>query len=232
MKRTIILLVIILLMFFSINTQAQFIWYTQKVILNMIHTVLSDFNGHANFDSLTINGAVHFADSNWSYITVTQTNFIKGASNDPNFGAVINGLYSYLFDPTNLEELFGEIHLPSSYREGTDIVPCIHWSPINTDTDTTVWVIEYSWANIDTSFGATTNDTVYCEASGTADQHEQTDFSAISGSGKTIGSVLLFRIARDPANGHDDNNDDAGFLGIHFLYRMDTYGAKQKHSKW
>jgi hypothetical protein len=162
---------------------------------------------------------------------VAGTNAIKIGASDPDFikvrdnGSSSAGVYSYAFDADTEEQLFFTIQLPHSYKAGTDISPHIHWMPTTTGTNAVVWGLEYTWSNIDGTYGNTTLITATDAADGTAYKHQLADFADISGSGKNESSMLLCRIYRKAADAADTFTGDAVFLEVDFHFQMNKLGS-------
>ena len=83
----------------------------------------------------------------------------KGGVNDPNLvqvkdnGSGSTGVYTYQFDNNTEEELFFAAQIPHAWKEGSNIYPHVHWYPTNTDTGNVIWGLEYTWANVNGTFG-------------------------------------------------------------------------------
>lgn len=128
---------------------------------------------------------------------------------------------------TDDEKAFFVIQIPHWYKEGSDIVPHIHWTPEDNTAGNVRWVLTYSWANIDAAFPAETFDPIEIAADETTDKHQRDDFTAISGTGKTISSMLLCSIQREDSDANDTfNNKDAYLLEIDFHAEKDTVGSR------
>ena len=137
------------------------------------------------------------------------------------------GVYSLAFDKNIEEEVYFTVQLPHSYKEGSNITPHVHWSPADGDAGNVVWALEYTWANMNGTFGNTTTIIVTDAADGTVGKHQFVDFSAIDGTGKTISSILMCRLYRFSSSGADTYDDDAFLLEIDFHFEMDTIGSRQ-----
>jgi hypothetical protein len=131
---------------------------------------------------------------------------------------------TYLFDKTADQECSFNVIIPHSYLEGSDITPVVHWCPMDTDTGDVVWALEYSWANIDVQLPVTTTITIADAADGTARKHQLASFAAITGTGKTIGSVLSCRFYRD-VDPSDDYTNDAALLSFGIRFKKDARGS-------
>lgn len=167
----------------------------------------------------------------WEDLRVPATSMALGTTNDPDLTAIVDTVRAYLFDPDADQELFFAAQLPHAYSEGTDIVAHVHWSPVDTDTGNVIWGLEYTWANIDAAFAATTSTTTTDAGSGTADDHLYVEFTDLTGTGKTISSMLVCRIYRDADNGSDTYTGDAALLEVDFHYQIDATGSTTETSK-
>ena len=103
--------------------------------------------------------------------------------------------------------------------------------PPTTGTGVVEWQLEYFWVNIDGTAGNTTILSLTDAGDGTAYKHQVASWSAISGTGKTVSSMLMCRIFRDGGNGSDTFTGDALLLEIDFHYQIDTMGSRQEFVK-
>lgn len=162
-------------------------------------------------------------------VPITSTKV--GGSKDPGFakfkdnGSGSQGVFTYVFDATNEEELYFTVQLPHSYKPGSDINAHVHWSPTTTNTGNIVWGLEYTWQNIDSTFGNTTLITGTDTADGTAYKHQLQSIGDISGTGYIESSMLVCRVYRDADNPADTYDADAALLEIDFHYQVEKFGA-------
>jgi hypothetical protein len=130
------------------------------------------------------------------------------------------------------EQAYFSIQLPHRYKEGTDIVPHIHWSPTTNDAGSVVWFLEYAWVNRGGTFPAsTTIFTVAVVGGGTALTHNYSTFSPVTGVDKSISSILMCRVFRDPTYIDDTYAFDAILLEFDFHFKVNTLGSKQQAVK-
>ena len=128
---------------------------------------------------------------------------------------------------TDDEKGFFTIQIPHSYKEGSDITPHIHWTPEDNTAGTVRWILTYSWANIDAAFPAETANAIEVVADQTTDKHQRDFFTAITGTGKTISSMILCSIQREDSDPNDTyNNKDAFLLEMDFHFEKDTVGSR------
>ena len=126
----------------------------------------------------------------------------------------------------NEEQIFFSIQLPHSYLEGSDIYPHIHWVPEDNTGGNVRWELTYTWADINSAFGAATTDNITAAAGTTTDKHLLSSFAIINGAGKTISSMLLCSLKRNSSNALDTyNGKSAYFIEIDFHYKMDSVGS-------
>jgi len=142
------------------------------------------------------------------------------------------------FDYTNIGYLFPQndttrrlyyvFQLPHAWKEGSTIYPHIHFR--QTDSATPTFKLDYSWHNIGAAIPAFTTltmaTTVVTYTSGSIHQIA-TNTSGISGSGKTISSLLLCKLYRD------DNivSGDVLVWAMDVHYLRDSHGSKQEYVK-
>lgn len=142
----------------------------------------------------------------------------------------------YFRDNSGVESMSFTVQLPHGYKEGTTIYPHLHWTPKSTAASGNVqWNFEYSWVNYNSStpeaFPAITTNTVVSSAPFTANTHLiqslTTGNAGISGTGKTISSVLICRIWRngDASNASDTYVGNAGVMFLDFHYQIDGIGS-------
>lgn len=185
------------------------------------------------------------SDIRYEDLRVPVTSTRLGGSKDPDFavafktiGDTSQGVFLEWFDHATEEELYFSAQIPHAYKEGTDIYPHVHWVPEvdGASGEQVCWGLEYVWANIGDTFTTTTlifGDTQTGDTHLVEGRHYYTSLGTISGTGKTISSMLLCRIFRDATGtgGTDDYGDDAGLLEIDFHYQVDAIGSSEELTK-
>lgn len=188
--------------------------------------------GATDYSIFEADGTLAFegAATVWNDMRVPGTSARLGSS-APAVAAFLGagGLYVLQFNGTGVaNDIYFEIQMSHEYKEGTNILPHVHWTPTDTNTGNVVWYLEYSWANIGATFGASTTITSTPEAAGgTAWVHKVANFAAITGTGKTISSMLVCRLYRDPADVNDTYAHPAAFLEFDLHFEIDTVGSRQ-----
>jgi hypothetical protein len=198
-----------------------------------------DNTNYVNVDS-TDSLRMYGTATTWEDLRV-DGNMTRVGESAPTFGVFLGGTYLQWFSKTTDNSVHFSVQMPHAWAEGTDIYPHVHWVP-NSDgapAAHVVWTLEYTWQN------ALTGDVFHAtsETSGTltnpssevsgAGQHAHyiTDLGDISGTGKTISSVLVCRLYRDADNAADDYDDTAGLLYFDIHYQVDALGSKDEYTK-
>ena len=145
------------------------------------------------------------------------------------------GVFAAWFNKDNEKELYFMVQMPHGWKEGTDIYPHVHWSAKTALGETKVqWGLEYTWANVADTMGATTmitGNTIIAACDGSAYQHMITPLPMMSGTGKTLSSMIICRVYRDADAGADDFAEDAGLFEIDFHYQIDSDGSREPFTK-
>lgn len=171
-------------------------------------------------DNRIVPGFFQFAGSN----DPTQIGWQPGGS-----GATFQ---VYEFDAS--DEVFFTVQMPHNYKEGSDLKAHVHWTPGTNgneeNTKTVAWKLDYSWSNIGAAFGASATVDMTDTCSGVDHQHELSPSATISGSGKTISSMLVCRLYRDTG---DTWAGSTGPLLLEFdlHYQINSIGSVQETSK-
>lgn len=132
----------------------------------------------------------------------------------------------------NEEHAFFSMQLPHNYKEGTDITVHVHWIPEDDAGGNVYWRLDHSWANIGDTFPAETTIYVAGAAGTTADAHLMTTFADLTGTGKTISSMILCMIRRTSSNALDTYNGKSAYLlEVDAHYQIDSLGSSTATAK-
>lgn len=199
----------------------------------------SEYSG--NYAEFQSDGSLFFVGNSTIYedLRVPMTATKTGGSKDPGFAVVLTdgsgsqGVFSYLFDASSEEELYFACQVPHDYKQGTNLSPHVHWMPVSNGTSghKVSWGLEYSWSNISGIYSNTqiiyTNTHYPADAALVAKTHYMSSFAEITGTGKTISSMLICRIFRNATSATDDTyTADAGLLEFDFHYEVDSLGSR------
>jgi hypothetical protein len=141
----------------------------------------------------------------------------------------------YEFD--NGDEVFFTVQIPHSYKEGTNLRAHVHWTPrargVAENGNTVFWRLDYSLANIDANFPASTTQNLHDTCNGVNERHEVTDSQSISGTGVTISAMLVCRLYR--AAGDTWATNTAGnrpvLLEVDFHFETNSNGSREESTK-
>jgi hypothetical protein len=150
------------------------------------------------------------------------------------FGATGDVPFINWFKASGVDEMYFVVQMPHDWAEGTTIHPHIHWVPSANGSGSVFWKLQYTFSKLgeefpayDTKEGTTTvpNETLV------KDRHYLTPLGEISGTGKTISSMLICRIYRDGSHASDTYLGLAGALEIDFHYIRNTLGSRTEYTK-
>jgi hypothetical protein len=190
----------------------------------------------------TFNGEITYGQKYIIALQVPLVGFGLGPSNNPDLkkmiddGAGSTGVFQYAFDATTEEELFFSGEVDFGYDEGTNLTVHIHWAPDGTGgaNQFAQWGLEYAWVNIDGTMSTST--IIYTDASSASTattsgdttmlnlKNYQSNFPAISGTGKERCSTIVGRFFRDATDADDDYPNDAWALVLDFDVILDQPG--------
>lgn len=150
----------------------------------------------------------------------------------PGSGAATPTLYQgteVLALPTNADAtVYFQVQMPHSWVEGTDIDIHCHYalSQNGTNPDSVRFVFTYSWANVNGTIPApsTLNKTEYVSTN-LDSTHYLSDFGDLTGTGKTLSSIILCSITRDVSE--DDYGGSVYLFYVDVHYLTDGKGSRQ-----
>lgn len=169
----------------------------------------------------------------WEDIRVSVNAAKKGAS-PPGDITLIGNIVVYGFDAANVEDVQFAMQMPHSYKLGSTIYPHVHWCPTDANAGNVSWGLEYTWIDINSTFGDTAIVSGASSTGSTDNKHILTSLTAISGAGiSTVSSMVLCRLFRDADSTYntDDYASDAALLEFDFHFEMDTIGSRKELSK-
>lgn len=178
-------------------------------------------------------------------VRVTPGSFDRPGVSDPAIVAYdVNGggvnTYLWEFDKNDIASF--TVQIPHSYKTGEDIKVHIHWTPGargNEENGKFVgWKVDYSWANIGSTFGNMSTADLSDACEGTDHKHQMTPEVTIDGhtAAKGISSMLVCNVKRTDTGADDDwASSTSGqlpmLLEIDFHFPIDTVGSRDWGSK-
>lgn len=205
----------------------------------VMNTDLNNGMSFQNDGSPILNGN----STNFTDLVINPATAKNSGGTTPDWANFVPSISTYLFGPTVNEEIAFQVQLPHNYKEGTTIYPHIHWAPMTAaGTSRATWVLDYQWVNFNGNFvesstsvsgylvvgDGTTSPTISLASK----QHTITELgSGITGTGKTISSILMCRLYRNGVDANDNYTGDAALLSIDFHYEIDTFGSREQFIK-
>lgn len=203
------------------------------------------FNFTAPLDITGTTGTAHYENAT-AFLSFTGTarqwidsnlgaGALRAGSSAPTFEEIsTTGLWANNFAPGGgaEDELHGTIDIPPGYCEGTNIIFHFHVIP-KTDPGgpvTNIWELNYRWlAGGESITGPTAIQVTDNLVAGDQLKTRHVAFAAISGAGKTIGTLFKFRLRRKSSLDTYAGGSYVVSVGIHFL--ADTIGAHAPETK-
>jgi len=161
---------------------------------------------------------------------------VAGGASAPSFTAYNGNLRAYEFvGAATLKDLHAGFQLPHSYKEGSDIGLHLHLYVPNDVTGGTIkFYVEYTWANFNQTGTITptlTSGTIVRTAGAGINNNIMLSFPAITGTGKTISSILMVRIYRDPTDVADTFASSVWLKGLDLHIEQDQIGSNTETTK-
>jgi len=181
---------------------------------------------------LTVEGNFWLTDTVWDDLRApVNQGKLKGTA-DPIWSDAVGG-QTLVFSPTLMKEVYFILQLPHSYKEGTSIIPHVHWVyGANTVGQSCRWGLEYWW-NEDNVFLGGSN-TIYVNtnlSNNDAVMPFLTSFPTIDGTGHTISSILNCRLFRDATDISDNYTSNVYLFEFDIHYEIDSIGSRNTLSK-
>ncbi len=168
----------------------------------------------------------------WDDINVSLVVQTSGAAAPTNIAfkddTGVGALKCPAFSGTNAipDELPSSLEVLHGLKEGSDVHLHLHWYPTDTNVGNVKWQARYVWFNRGTVPGAPATASVTQAAGGVAWQ-EHTAVFTLDGTGKTMGSRLVFNIFRDATDAADTYAHLAAVTDVGVHYEKDTQGSRQ-----
>jgi hypothetical protein len=160
--------------------------------------------------------------------TVVRTN---PASEHPAFDTTIPGR---LFRHTATDSVYVISQIPHAWREGTTLLPHVHWQKTTSAVGGVYWQLSYRWASIGEALGDAVvigNATPAVSDANTANVHALTRLGTILAGSKHISDMLLMTLSRVHDNAADDYGASARLIEFDIHYQVSSPGSRQEFIK-
>ena len=124
---------------------------SEKIIIGSLPKI-GDISG-GNYTEFEADGTmVAIGDATcWDDIALGSGALGAGASAPDLININNSGIYLYGFaGAATIEQLYGSFEVPHNYKEGTDLIPHIHWLTTTTNTGNVKWQVDYWRVNMTT----------------------------------------------------------------------------------
>ncbi len=145
-------------------------------------------------------------------------------------------LDAWAFDGNATTESLGSsFEIPHDYEEGTDLRPHLHWAGSSAGAGNVKWNFTYTLIvpGAEATAEATLTFTAANPGLGANSRPigAATEFPVISGTGLKIGTIIRFRLFRNPGDAADTYADDALLFQAGIHYELDALGSRQVFTK-
>ncbi len=167
----------------------------------------------------------------WDDLQVPITQVKLAGVSDPSWTAYKGGrVLSFAKNANNI--VYFTALVPHSYKQGADIEFHIHTAHPDSAAGDSIWNFTHSWANAGADFpGETTVSAVVVASPSDVDKHERHEISALTGTGKTIASMLICSLQREGTHLDDDYDDDVHLVELDFHIPRDSIGSATEDAK-
>ena len=152
-----------------------------------------------------------------------------GAASDPDVEAT-TGLLLFRAGGTELIYVFQQ--MPHSWKEGSPIVPHVHWQKTTSAVGNVLWRMRYKMAPLaevmDANWSVAVDVTTTVPGipdTDTADYHMISSFGELDMTGKQISDCILYEISRIGGDVSDTYGADARLLEFDAHYQIDAAGS-------
>ena len=133
-----------------------------------------------------------------------------------------------VFDQTTTEVCALTVYLIHHYKNGTDLLPHIHWAKAADGAGDVHWEMDYQLVRKGEVAGPVVTLTATGLDSDTPDnglagEHLETDFPPIPGATLASSDAIIVTLRRVPSNPADTYPDDAHLIQVDFHYQIDPY---------
>ena len=178
-----------------------------------------------------INGKFKMTDDEtvWDDMRIVPGSFDRPGASDPKLISVQpggGGTTTYLYEFAKNDIVNFTIQLPHNYKEGSDIYFHLHWTPgdegVNENGNTVGWKIDYTWASMNSAFPQMATLDLSDACNGVDWEHNMTPEIAITGTNKTISSMLICNLKRTDT-GADDTWSNAASGSLPMILEIDVH---------
>ena len=157
---------------------------------------------------------------------------IRGAgANNPAWAAFRNGIFTYTFSATTMQEAWMTYHIPHTYCLDTPINLHVHWATPTTNTGVVRWGFEYTYGKGYAQGAFPATQTIYKEqaGSGVAYDHMIAETDDLIIPGLEVDGMLLVRVFRDAAHANDTQTAAVHVFTADIHHQIDRVATKNRN---
>lgn len=140
-------------------------------------------------------------------------------------GLFRDGIYAYKYFAGQTNQTYANFDVPFNWATNTDLYAAIHWSPGNsTATGNVRFGLEFTYAPVGGTFGASSTFYISGTSDGTAYKHYQSVSSSFPGSLAEANMRFLIRLYRDGSDPLDTLSSDIFVVGFDLYYQTNKFG--------
>lgn len=165
----------------------------------------------------------------WTPISLASTYAGSGnaPSRDPELGTLV-------FEDAKTQVVGGLAQMPHSWKEGSEIIPHVHW--IQPATGNVVWQLEYRLmpavgGAFPSTWTASSESALVSAYPGSGDWVQITRLPSIDMTGYEISAMILFRLTRLGSDASDTMTANAHLLEFDIHYQSDASGSSREFIK-
>jgi hypothetical protein len=139
-----------------------------------------------------------------------------------------------LFRHTNTDTVYLIAQMPHSWREGTVLIPHVHWAKTTSASGGVYWQLSYKWAEIGKVISNAVvigNSIAAVSDNNIANTHALTRIGEIDSSGKKISDMLLMQLSRVHNNSADTYGASALLMEFDIHYQVSSPGSRREFVK-
>lgn len=180
-----------------------------------------------NYTEFEADGTIAFSGTATVFddLRVNLANVKAPASDSPNW-TLYKSCELPAYSATATNTLYFNAQLPHTYKQGSDLVFHMHVIYPNANAGNSVWRLTYSWANVDGTFPSETTETLTFASPVAGDTNKIHAFTTISGTGKTMSSVLICSLTRLGGDVADTYASVIYAVQADFHFEIDTVGSR------
>ena len=143
------------------------------------------------------------------------------------------GVYLWHFPSNSETEVHFSMQLPHAHKYLSDLRPHVHWvQPEGTTGQGVRWGLEYTFAEVNNAFGATTIIGGSGLTTAVAGTHLVTSLGTISGAAiDSASGMLVCRLFRDHDHADDDYAQSVPVMEFDIHYQRDAPGSREEFVK-